>query len=656
MKDISPRGALSERWNRLWGHDLFISYSRRDSLDYARQLDRTLTKAGFHCFRDEERVWAGDHLPSKLRSAVRGSRVLLVLLSPKALESRWVQEEVTAYLGIPGSRQVIPVFFDRSHPDGLPTTFDRLRDYRGLYDTEDRLQRAEPDPEIIKELQQRFAGVRQRTLRRVTLTALALGLGGMALIGTNQLVQARAETTQRQWRERAAGFLQAHRNDLAELALAEAHAAGAATGAEDLRSLYQQARSRRVLVPLRTRAVSLSERLRHWGSWKEEPYAVIYNHESGQLELDFRGARHRLTSCATKPQVASRDVWLVWSCGKVLQRTRLDSPGKLQQVTLDNEPGALDISSQGIRLLAQTGTDVHLRGLHVETLTEQWQQSFSIASPHALLHLCPDADFLAYGFTADRRELHLQRWRRDASDISTETFTLPEGQSPQGHWGITLGTVTQDARCERFILSYAPWLLLLPQSQTLGDRWLLLSPGELRPVLPLEPQLKTPWLLDRRTGSEALYLTTTNDLRRQLVTPPIVRQPDVRTLASRVSAFAAWEVPPGSSSLRILSVGERGLEVHLGDEVVARYPVGVEEAMRIRVSSDGNFIAVEGRERISIWQRAVEAEPAGIPGVEALAEQLGVRVQKDGTLRYLSLPAAPVEEWKPGRPGPTPGQ
>ncbi|WP_367616360.1 toll/interleukin-1 receptor domain-containing protein [Corallococcus exercitus] len=634
------RGALAERWNRLWGHDLFISYSRRDALGYALQLDRKLTEAGFHCFRDEDRIWVGDHLPSKLLTAARRSRVLLVVLSPRALESRWVQEELATYLAVGGERQVIPLFFDRRHPEGLPNAFGQLRDYRGLYDTHDRLQQAEPDLGLLGEIRQRFQGIRQRTLRRGTLAALALGLGVTAMVGWSRLQQARAETVQHEWRERAAGFLQAHRNDMAELALARAHAAGAATGEEDLQRQYREARAKRKLVPLRTLDVLRSERLQHWDAWKDEPYAVIYDPESGKLGLAFQGIRRALPSCSTEPHVASRGSWLAWACGCVLYRLRLDAPDAVQQRALDQELKELVFSAGELRLLERTDTQVHIRGLNVGTLAEQWKRSFPLASPHALVHLCPDAEFLAYSITADARALHLQRWQAGAA-AATATLPFLEDLRALNTGGIMLGSVSQDSRCERFILSYAPWTWLGGQPQDF--RWLLLAWGDLPPLRFLEPGLREPRVVDRRTGSEAVYLNDSGDLRRLPVVPPMVVAPEVRTLASRVQSFAVWSASEGDSSLQLISMNTRDLEVHETDALMARYPVGVEEALRIRVSSEGSFIAVEGREHISLWKRAVAARPDGIPTMDALSRELGLSLRKDGSFHYTALLEAPHE-------------
>jgi hypothetical protein len=479
----------------------------------------------------------------------------------------------------------------------------------------------------------------------VTLAALALGLGGTALGGWSQLQQARAETVQRQWRERAAGFLQAHRNDLAELALARAHAAGAATGEDDLQRQYREARARRMLVPLRTLDVSLSGRLQHWDAWRDEPYAVIYDHESGKLGLDFQGARRALPSCATEPQVASRGDWLAWACGRALHRLRLDAPEAVQQRTLDQAPEELAFSARELRLMERTDTQVHIRSLNVETLAEQSKQSFPLASPQALVHLCPDSEFLAYAITADARALHLERWQSGTAAASTETLPFLEDLRTLNMGGVMLGTVTQDARCERFILSYAPWTWFGRESQDF--RWLLLAWGDIPPLRFLEPGLREPRVVDRSTGSEAVYLNDSRDLRRLPVVPPMVVAPEVHTLASRVQSFAVWSAPGGEASLQLLSMNARDLEVHEADALVARYPVGVEEALRIRVSAEGTFIAVEGREHLSLWKRVAPATPDGIPALDALSRELGVSLQEDGAFHYTALPEAPHETATP---------
>src|SRR5262245_26845055 len=73
-------------------YDVFISYSRKD-VDWASRLERDLKKRGISVFRDEERLRAGEKWDQQLQDAIADSMHLVVLWSPNARESDWVEEE-----------------------------------------------------------------------------------------------------------------------------------------------------------------------------------------------------------------------------------------------------------------------------------------------------------------------------------------------------------------------------------------------------------------------------------------------------------------------------------------------------------------------------------------------------------------------------------
>jgi WD40 repeat protein len=103
-------------------YDVFVSYSHRDK-SWARWLRRALRQfslpgpaayeavnlasdiaAGSRPFQriflDEEAIAAGPDLPLRLQSALRTSRCLVVICSPSAAHSRWVEEEIRLYRDI----------------------------------------------------------------------------------------------------------------------------------------------------------------------------------------------------------------------------------------------------------------------------------------------------------------------------------------------------------------------------------------------------------------------------------------------------------------------------------------------------------------------------------------------------------------------------
>lgn len=101
------------RWLRrfvavlLFGYDGFISHARADGRAYAIALWAALEQLGWTICFDREDFHAGDPLQSTLRRTVRSSRCLILLDTPRARASPWVQAEVEEAAA--ARRPIVPV-------------------------------------------------------------------------------------------------------------------------------------------------------------------------------------------------------------------------------------------------------------------------------------------------------------------------------------------------------------------------------------------------------------------------------------------------------------------------------------------------------------------------------------------------------------------
>jgi hypothetical protein len=81
------------------GYDAFISYNHADR-DWARELAERLARVDFHgrplrAWLDEQFLDPGDlDQKAELTSALDRSRMLLVILSPASVASKWVEFEL----------------------------------------------------------------------------------------------------------------------------------------------------------------------------------------------------------------------------------------------------------------------------------------------------------------------------------------------------------------------------------------------------------------------------------------------------------------------------------------------------------------------------------------------------------------------------------
>ena len=78
MRDLPPR--------------VFVSYSRKDGLKLARELEEKLTAAGLSLYRDIPDLVGGEDWWRQIEKAIRTVEHLVLVLTPKALESRYVRD------------------------------------------------------------------------------------------------------------------------------------------------------------------------------------------------------------------------------------------------------------------------------------------------------------------------------------------------------------------------------------------------------------------------------------------------------------------------------------------------------------------------------------------------------------------------------------
>lgn len=73
--------------------NIFLSYARADGGDAVARLRAELIQAGFNVWRDVEEMHGGERWKDQLRAALRKIDIVLVLITPKAVESQMVAWE-----------------------------------------------------------------------------------------------------------------------------------------------------------------------------------------------------------------------------------------------------------------------------------------------------------------------------------------------------------------------------------------------------------------------------------------------------------------------------------------------------------------------------------------------------------------------------------
>lgn len=96
-------------FSRLFGDDIFISYSRRDGSLYAAGLADELTEKNLSCFIDKLGVPPDHDLPADLIRKIKNSSIFVIVGTEKAARSSFVQKEIRAFKET--GRTILPIDF-----------------------------------------------------------------------------------------------------------------------------------------------------------------------------------------------------------------------------------------------------------------------------------------------------------------------------------------------------------------------------------------------------------------------------------------------------------------------------------------------------------------------------------------------------------------
>ncbi len=80
------------------GIRIFLSYTQSDR-GWARKLSGDLEAAGFQVFDPVDELFPGDNWSLEIGKALDESQAMVVLISPAAVRSPWVQREIQYALG-----------------------------------------------------------------------------------------------------------------------------------------------------------------------------------------------------------------------------------------------------------------------------------------------------------------------------------------------------------------------------------------------------------------------------------------------------------------------------------------------------------------------------------------------------------------------------
>ena len=177
----------------IFGYDFFVSYTWADGSKYAHSLYEKLKAQGFTVFLDEEEYARGDNWTLLGRRALKKTRQLVLVATPRVHESAPVLKELTAFQST--GRRIIPLEIgDALNPQKYPASpllplipAELLKLNQPLRDG--NIPNEAP-PEIVRELRRGFQHVRQAQKRIRFLLGACLVLLGLLAIAIWQGIRA----------------------------------------------------------------------------------------------------------------------------------------------------------------------------------------------------------------------------------------------------------------------------------------------------------------------------------------------------------------------------------------------------------------------------------------------------------------------------------
>lgn len=171
----------------IFGYDIFISYAWKDARLYANSLANRLGEAryGYRCFLDDREMPIGTVLAKEVESALHRSSAMIVIVTPEAFNSSYVEDEVRFF-----SKTKLPILplvlksgvFDEFHNHELKELLKAR-----IWETDEKGSVTGcVSEEIIGKIEGAFRFVRINRIRTIALLVTSIVFAGLAAVAWYQ--------------------------------------------------------------------------------------------------------------------------------------------------------------------------------------------------------------------------------------------------------------------------------------------------------------------------------------------------------------------------------------------------------------------------------------------------------------------------------------
>ena len=170
---ISYRHVDPDRGWAKWLHSALESYRVPKALVRGKGLPPRIGRV----FRDEEELPASEDLNSEIESALSQSRFLVVICSPRATQSRWVNREIERFREMGRHGHILALLIEGEPGEAFPTALREIRhtviDRGGS--SQERIEEVEPLAADVREARQE-SGRYLRRMAKLRILACVLGV------------------------------------------------------------------------------------------------------------------------------------------------------------------------------------------------------------------------------------------------------------------------------------------------------------------------------------------------------------------------------------------------------------------------------------------------------------------------------------------------